>query len=237
MTDKTTLTVKEWDVEDRPREKMLTLGKKQLSNAELIAILIRTGLPGKSAVEVAKEILSSSGNSLTAISRLDFAQLNAIKGMALAKSTTLMAALELGWRMQSEINNDADTVIKDSNDCFKIMVRKLIDLDHEEFWAIYLNNHNKLLSTQRIAMGGQTETPVDLRILFRLALECKAVKLMVAHNHPSGHLNPSREDRALTRRIQEAGELLKITLIDHLVLGIDTNNRATYYSFHDNGLL
>ena len=237
MTEKTYLTVKEWADEDRPREKMLSLGKKQLSNAELIAILIRTGLPGKSAVDVAKEILSANGNSLTALARLDFAQLNAVKGMALAKSATLMAALELGWRMQSEINSERIVIVKDSNDCFNIMARQLADLDHEEFWGIYLNHANKLLGTQRISMGGITDTPVDLRILFRSALENKAVHMMVAHNHPSGHLQPSREDRTLTHRIIDGCNLLGIKLIDHLVIGIAPTGKATYYSFHDNGLV
>lgn len=235
MNDKIFLTVKEWADEDRPREKMLSLGKKQLSNAELIAILIRTGLPGKSAVDVAKEILASCGNSLTALSQLDFPQLNATKGMALAKSTTLMAALELGWRMQGEIDSEKVIIVRDSTDCFNIMVRQLADLDHEEFWAIYLNNHNKLLGTQRIAMGGQTDTPVDQRILFRGALECKAVKMMVAHNHPSGHLKPSSDDRKLTQRIMEAGNILGISLLDHIIIGIEPTGRTTYYSFHDNG--
>lgn len=237
MSDKNTLTVKEWADEDRPREKMLSIGKKQLSNAELIAILIRTGIPGKNAVDVAKEILAANGNSLTAISKLDFAQLNAVKGMALAKSATLMAALELGWRMQSEINSDTDKIIKSSNDCFNLMARQLADLDHEEFWALYLNHRNKLLGTQRISMGGQVDTPVDLRIIFRGALENKAVGLMVAHNHPSGHLMPSREDNNLTRRIYEAGKVLDIKLLDHLIIGIESIGRASYYSFHDNGLV
>ena len=237
MPDKNYLTVKEWADEDRPREKMLAQGKKQLSNAELIAILIRTGLPGKSAVDVAKEILAANGNSLTALSRLDFTQLNSIKGMALAKSATLMAALELGWRMQSEINSDTVTIINDSLDCFNILTRRIADLDHEEFWAIYLNQANKMLATQRISMGGQTDTAVDLRILLRYALECKAVRMMVAHNHPSGRLMPSREDRELTKRIYDGGSILGIKLLDHLIIGIDHTGKATYYSFHDEGLL
>lgn len=237
MYEKTTLTVKEWADEDRPREKMFNHGKKQLTNAELIAILIRTGIPGKSAVDVAKEILTANGNSLTALSRLDFAQLNAFKGMALAKSATLMAALELGWRMQGEINSTKNTVIESSADCFNILVRQLADLDHEEFWAVYLNLKNRMLAIQRIAMGGQVDTPVDLRILFRYALECKAIKIMVAHNHPSGHITPSREDQKLTKCIKDAGNILGISLIDHLIIGIEPSGHVTYYSFHDQGLL
>lgn len=235
MTEKNHLTVKDWADDDKPREKMLTLGKKQLSNAELIAILIRTGLPGKNAVEIAKDVLSSTGNSLTALSKLEFSQLNSVKGMALAKSTTLMAALELGWRMLGEIDNRKDLVINNSNDLFNYMSPMVVDLDHEEFWAVYLNNHNRLISRQRISVGGQTETSVDIRVIFRGALENKAVKIMLVHNHPSGVLKPSREDRELTRQLTDAGRLLQIEVIEHLIIGLLPNGKADYFSLHDNG--
>jgi len=237
MEDMKSLTVKEWADEDRPREKMLTEGKKHLSNAELIAILIRTGLPGKNAVEVAKEILAANGNSLTALSRLDFKQLQSIRGMALAKSATLMAALELGWRMQSEINEGNILVINDSKSCFNLMARRIADLDHEEFWVIHLSNSNKVLAQQRVSMGGQTDTSVDVRIILRGALENKAVKIMLVHNHPSGYLRPSHDDFTLTRHIKEAANLLEIKVIDHLIIGIETSGNASYFSFHDNGVL
>ncbi len=237
MEDMKSLTVKEWADEDRPREKMLNVGKKYLSNAELIAILIRTGLPGKNAVEVAKEILAANGNSLTALSRLDFNQLNSIRGMALAKSATLMAALELGWRMQSEINDDKILIITDSRSCFNLMARRIADLDHEEFWVIHLSNSNKVLAQQRISIGGQTDTSIDIRIIFRGALENKAVKIMLVHNHPSGLLVPSKDDLSITNRIMEAANILEIKLLDHLIIGIDTQGTTSYYSFHDNNIL
>lgn len=237
MNDFFSLTLKEWADEDKPREKMLAKGKKELTNAELIAILLRSGLRGKSVVEVSKEVLSRSGNSLTTLSQMEFNQLSAIKGVGQAKATTLMAALELGWRMHSEIGDNNELIIKESSDFFRYMSPLLADIDHEEFWAVYLSNRGKVLGRQRISMGGLTATPVDLRIIFRHALEYKAVSLMVAHNHPSGSLKASPEDKEITKRILEAGKLLEIRLLEHIIIAISPSGRADYYSFRDNGHL
>ena len=237
MDEYFSLTLKEWADEDKPREKMLSKGKKELTNAELIAILLRSGLQGKTVVEVAKEVLTRSSNSLTSLSQMDFKQLSAIKGVGEAKATTLMAALELGWRMQSEISNSKELIISNSKDLFTYITPLLVDLDHEEFWAIYLSNRNKVLGRQRISMGGQTNVSVDMRIIFRGAIEYKAVSLMVAHNHPSGSLIASREDKNLTHSIMEAGKILDIKLLEHIVIGINPLGKADYFSFHDNGLI
>ena len=237
MIENFSLTLKEWADEDKPREKMLNKGKKELTNAELLAILLRSGLRSKSVVEVAKEVLSSAGNRLTNLSQMEFSQLSTIKGVGPAKATTLMAALELGWRMHGEIGDDKEVIINDSRTFFTYMSPFIADLDHEEFWAVYLSNRGKVLGRQRISMGGITGTPVDLRVLFRGAIECKAVYLMVAHNHPSGSLVASREDKDLTKRIQEGGRLLEIKLQDHLIIAIGPGGKADYYSFHDNGHL
>ncbi len=237
MEQKKSLTVKQWADEDKPREKLLSQGKKQLSNVELIAILLRSGMKGKSVVDVAREVLDNAGNSLTTLSRMEYQQLNSIKGMAEAKSTTLMAALELGWRMQGEINSEKKTSINDSNDLFRYLMPRMIDLSHEEFWVVFLNIHNRILGCQRISMGGQVDTPVDLRILFRSALENRAVSIAVAHNHPSGSLKPSTADRRLTKSIAEAGRLLGIRLTEHIIIALGPDSRADYYSFHDNGEL
>lgn len=237
MNEKKYISVKEWSEDDQPREKLISRGKKQLSNAELIAILLRTGGTGYSAVDLAKEVLSSAGNSLTNLSQADFNHFKTIKGMALAKSAALMAALELGWRMQGEISNEKETVVDNSEKLFNLMSPMLADIDHEEFWAVYLSNRGKVIDRQRIASGGQTETSVDPRIIFRGALESKAVKIMVAHNHPSGNLKPSHEDRELTRHLDDIGKLLQIKLLDHIIIAITPNGKADYYSFHDNGLI
>ena len=233
MEGKNYLTVNEMDDSDKPREKMIAQGKKVLSNTELIAILLRSGVRGTNVIQLAQSILASCGNSLTDLARMEYADLSRIKGMASAKTTSLLAALELGWRMQNEMNNSREHVLNDSRDTFNYIADKLVDLGHEEFWAIYLSNRNKVVGQQRISMGGQTDTTVDIRILFRAAIECKAVRLTVVHNHPSGRLTPSREDRELTYQIQAAGELLQIKLIDHLIVGIAPNGKATYHSFRD----
>lgn len=236
MDEKKSLTLKDLADEDKPREKLLSQGKKQLTNAELLAILLRTGVPGKSAIGMAHEVLASAGNSLTALSRTDYKDLRRIKGMAQAKAATLMAALELGWRMQGEIAAQKKVIITASTDLYNYMLPPLADLDHEEFWAVYMNNSHVVLGRQRISMGGQSDTPVDLRILFRGALECKATLLAVAHNHPSGSLKPSTPDKQLTQRITEAGQLLGIKLIEHIIIAIGLDGKPNYYSFHDNGL-
>ncbi|MBP3762331.1 MAG: DNA repair protein RadC [Bacteroidales bacterium] len=231
------MSLKEWADEDKPREKMLEKGKKSLSNAELIAILLRSGVTGKSAVDVAKEVLTVAGNSLTTLSQLDYKRLASIKGLGMAKAATLMAALELGWRMQSELDGSKELIINDSNDLFRYMTPLLANLDHEEFWAVYLSNRKKVLGRQRIAMGGQTGTYVDPRVLFRGALECKAVMMAVVHNHPSGSLRPSQEDKALTTQLVSAGKLMQINVIEHLIIGIASSGKAEYFSFKGNGLI
>ena len=139
--------------------------------------------------------------------------------------------------MHGEIGNDKEVILNDSTTFFSYMTPLIADLDHEEFWAVYLSNRGKVLGRQRISMGGITGTPVDLRILFRGAIECKAVALMVAHNHPSGSLVASREDKELTKRITQAGNLLEIKLRDHLIIAIGPAGKADYFSFHDNGYL
>ena len=237
MKEKNHLTVKEWADEDKPREKMLLHGKKELTNAELIAILLRSGIHGKTAVDVAKEVLSITNNKLTTLSQLEFKRLAGIKGVGTAKAATLLAALELGWRMQGEINRDKELILNDSTDIFNYMSPLLVDLDHEEFWAVYLSVRNKVLARQRIAMGGQTETMVDPRIIFRGALECKAVGVAVLHNHPSGGLRPSEADRKLTKQLVEAGKILQINLKEHIIIALSACGKADYYSFHDNGLI
>lgn len=237
MEEKKSLTLKEWADEDKPREKMLEKGKKELTNAELIAILLRSGLQGKSAVDMAKEVLTFANNSITTLSQMEFSQLGNIKGLGMAKAATLMAALELGWRMQGEISKDKELILNDSLSFFNYMTPLIANLDHEEFWVVFLSNRGKVLGRQRISMGGITGTPVDLRILFRGALESKAVSIMVAHNHPSGSLSPSQEDKELTNRIEQGGRLLDIKLLEHLIIAIGPQGRTDYYSFHDNGRL
>lgn len=237
MDTKKNITVKDWSEMDKPRERLLSQGAKQLTDAELLAILMRTGVPGKNVVEAAKELLAAADNSLVTLSHFDYSRLRTFKGMASAKAATLMAALEIGWRMHGETKTRRETLIGDSNDLFNYIHPMIVNIDHEEFWAVYMNSRNKVLGCQRISVGGQTETNVDPRILFRGALEAKATTIAVAHNHPSGTLKPSSNDRALTKRLTEAGNMLGIRLTEHIIVAIGADGKADYYSFHDNGLL
>lgn len=237
MDTKKNITLKDWSEMDKPRERLLSQGAKQLTDAELIAILMRTGVPGKNVVEAAKELLASADNSLVNLSLFDYSRLRTFKGMAKAKAATLMAALEIGWRLHGETKTRRETVIADSNDLFNYIHPQIVNIDHEEFWAVYMNNRNKVLGNQCISVGGQTETNVDPRILFRGALEAKATAIAVAHNHPSGTLKPSSNDKALTKRLSEAGNLLGIRLTEHIIIAIGPSGKPDYYSFHDNGLL
>ncbi len=235
---KGTLKLKEWALEDRPREKLITKGKKELSNAELLAILLGSGTVGQSAVELAKEILRSNDNDLSALSRQGIAELTrGYKGIGEAKAITIIAAMELGFRMLTEGNDRKIYILTDSEKMFNYISPSIIDLPHEEFWAIYMNFRNKVLFKQRISSGGLNDTVVDIRRIFSTALEKNAVNIIVAHNHPTGNLTPSPQDKNLTKSIMEAGKILRINLLDHLIVGIRPDGIPDYYSFHDEGLL
>lgn len=238
MNTKSNLKLKDWALEDRPREKLIANGKKELSTAELIAILLGSGSVGQSAVDVAKELLNSADNRLSFLSRMGIGDLTKNhKGVGEAKAITIIAALELGYRMLAENSNQEDVYLKDSNEMFGYIGPKIIDLPTEEFWAIYMNNRRKVIFRERISSGGFNATSVDIRKIFSTALGKNALYISVAHNHPTGHLNPSKEDKMLTTRILEAGKMLNIPLVDHLIVGISDNGVPSYYSFHDNGLL
>lgn len=230
------LPITQWAEEDRPREKMIAQGKKSLSNSELIAILLRTGVSGASAIDLAQQILKTTGNRLIDLARLEFSDLRS-KGIGPAKAVTIMAALELGNRMLGENAQAVETVVNDSRDLFQFFAPRLADLDHEEFHAVYLNKRGKITWNQKIAEGGLDSTHVDMRRLFAPAIEHKAVSIAVAHNHPSGSLRPSIADKQLTRRILEAGKILDIKVLDHVVVGITPEGRHDYFSFSENGLL
>ncbi len=230
------LPITQWAEEDRPREKMVALGKKSLTNSELIAILLRTGVKGASAIDLAQRILEKSHHRLSDLARLEVSDLK-VSGIGTAKAVSVLAALELGNRLLRENLESSETIIKNSLDIFYCIAPDIIDLPHEEFWALYLNMRNKVTWKQRIAEGGLNSTTVDMRKLFAPAIEHRAVSIAVAHNHPSGNLRPSKEDKALTQSIIEAGKILNIRLIDHLVVGVTPNGVRDYYSFTDNALM
>ena len=237
MKKESHLTVKEWNEDDQPREKLLRQGRKSLSNAELLAILLRSGANETSVVSLAQRILSRAGNSLVTLSRTEAAVLMKEKGVGAAKATGILAAMELGIRLSNESMADKRHVINSTEDMFHYIAPKMIDLPVEEFWTVYLNNRNHVLGTHRIAQGGLTHTAVDVRLIFKGALECNAVALIIAHNHPSGSLRPSKDDDLLTQRVNEVGKLMQIRLHDHLIIGRDESGTENYFSYLEEGRL
>ncbi|WP_339657446.1 DNA repair protein RadC [Flavobacterium frigidarium] len=219
-----------WSEDDRPREKLILKGKSALSDAELIAILIGSGNRNESAVDLSKRILSGVNNNLNALGKLSMASLTEYKGIGEAKAISIIAALELGRRRRTE---EAVELVKitSSKAIFELMQPIVGELPHEEFWIIYLNNSNKVLSKSQLSKGGITGTLVDVRIVFKKALELGATALILCHNHPSGTLVPSEADKHITKKLKLAGESLEVKVLDHVIV---TEN--SYFSFVDSGI-
>jgi len=237
MNEKYSNPVTEWAEEDKPREKLLNQGKKNVTDAELIAILLGSGSPGENVVELAKRMLKKADNNLNTLRNFGISDLQQFHGVGEAKAITITAALELGYRLITHQSDSKNNIVSCSKDIFEYIAPTLIDLPYEEFWVVFLNVRNKIIGKRNISSGGNTETSVDIRKIFQLALEYKAVSIAVAHNHPSGSVSPSSKDKTLTKQIFEAGKLLRIQLLEHLVVGIDDSGDTTYFSFYDNGLI
>jgi len=223
------LTIKQWSLKDRPREKYVKGGALALTDAELIAILLRTGNPNDSAVELAKKLLAQSGNSLNNLSGKSLRELSQVKGIGQAKAISLLSAFEIGNRIRAE-KVEQCLQIRSCTDVVNLMQDKIANLDHEEFWAIYMNHANRILSNIQISKGGITNTPVDTRIVMQQAVLNKATQIILCHNHPSGSVNPSQADIQLTKKIAKAADLMDILLVDHVII-----HRDDYYSFAEEG--
>ena len=225
------MNIKSWAIEDRPREKLLLKGIQNLSNAELVAILIGSGNRDETAVTLSKRILNSTQNNLNKLAKLSVEELQRFKGVGEAKAIAIITALELGKRQYFE-----DTVIQSkissSKNVFDLMQPKLVDLPHEEFWVVYLDNANKVIDKQQISKGGLTSTLVDVRLIYKRAIELAAIGIIICHNHPSGKVDPSHSDIELTQQIKEAGITLNIKLLDHIIIG-----KKKYFSFADEAIL
>lgn len=230
MAENSFFPITNWSEDDKPREKLMLKGKSVLSDAELIAILIGSGSRNESAVELSKRILASVDNNLNALGKLSLTQLIQFKGIGEAKAISIIAALELGRRRRAEEAVELKKVTS-SKIIFEIMQPIIGELPHEEFWVIYLNNSNKVISKSQLSKGGITGTLVDVRIVFKTALEMGATGLILCHNHPSGTLVPSDADKQITRKLKLAGESLEIKVLDHLIV-TETN----YFSFVDEGI-
>lgn len=226
------IPISSWAEDDKPREKLLSKGVSALSTNELLAILLRSGSDGESALDLARRVLSDHNNDLNVVARLgvrDF--MNVYKGIGVAKAASVIAAFELGRRRGLVGKTDVMTLVS-SRDIYELLQPRIGDLDHEEFWVIFLNTGCRVKSCERLFSGGMEGTLVDMRILFRKALEMKARSFVIAHNHPSGNIEPSNQDIELTRKIRKAGDTLDIILLDHLVI-----TSHGFYSFADCGIL
>lgn len=225
-------SIKNWAVDDRPREKLALKGAETLSNSELLAILINNGSVEKSAVDLAKELLAAVGNNLQRLSKLSVKELVnlKIKGLGPAKAITIAAALELGVR-RSMADNKKE-VIQSSKDIANYLKAQLEYKKHEIFAVVFLNRANKINHYEIISEGGITGTVADPRIILKKALEHDAVSIVLCHNHPSGNLKPSRQDQELTLKIKEASGFFDIKVLDHIIV-----SEEGYYSFADEGML
>ena len=227
----THLSIQNWAEEDRPREKLLLKGISTLSDAELIAILIGSGTKQLSAVDVAKLILNRADNDLNKLAKLTVKDLIKIKGIGEAKAISIVSALELG-RRRKETESEKLLPIISSKNAFDELNAHFFDLPHEEFWVLYLNRANILIKKSQIGIGGLAMAPVDLKIIFKNAIDNLASGIILAHNHPSGSLKPSEADIRLTKSIVEAGKIMTISVLDHLII-----SDKKYFSFRDEDMM
>ena len=227
---KENLSIKNWSEDDQPREKLILKGKQVLSDAELVAILIGSGSRSESAVQLSQRILSSVNNNLNALGKLSIKQLTDFKGIGEAKAISIIAATELGRRRRAEETVELKKITS-SKAVFDIMQPIIGELVHEEFWVLFLNNSNKVIYKSQISKGGITGTVVDVRMVFKMALEQNAVAIILSHIHPSGKLEASDTDKILTKQLKLAGQQLSIPVLDHIIV---TENG--YLSFQDENI-
>lgn len=221
------LKIKDWAIDDRPREKLIVKGPQNLSDAELLAIIIGSGIKNKSALEVARSILKQSGNNLEKLGKMSLAELTYHDGIGEAKGVNIMAAIELGRRRKYSGSKEKNKITS-SNDVYKLFYPLLIDLPFEEFWVVLLNRANKIIEKIKISQGGIAGTIIDIKIILKYALEKLAVSIILCHNHPSGNKEPSKSDINITQKIKKASEIVDIQLLDHVIVAGDQ-----YYSFAD----
>ena len=226
------IPISSWAEDDKPREKMLSKGVTALSTNELLAILIRSGSGGESALDLSRRILTDASNDLNVLARISVSDfMNRYKGVGMAKAASIIAAMELGRRRALSTARE-EPALTTSRDLYDYLQPLIGDLDHEEFWVIYLTHSNQVKGCECLSSGGMDGTVIDVRLLFRGALDMKATYIVIAHNHPGGSLVPSTYDELITRKIYEGGQLLDIKLYDHIIVG-----ENAYYSFADEGKL
>jgi DNA repair protein RadC len=225
------LSIKNWAVEDRPRERLLSKGIQSLSNTELIALLIGSGTKEISAVELARKILIKADNNLNLLGKFSVDDLQKQKGIGKAKAISIIAALELSRRRKMSEALER-TKITSSKDAYNVIYPLISDLQHEEFWVMLLNRSNKIIDKNKISQGGVAGTVIDVKIILKKALEKLASSVILFHNHPSGNIEPSEADIGITRKLKEAAEIMDIKLLDHIIVADNS-----YFSFLDEGIL
>jgi DNA repair protein RadC len=225
------LTIKALAENDRPREKLMKNGRNTLSDAELLAILLGSGNTKETAVQLAQRMLAENGNNLNAMAKLSHMEMKKFPGVGEAKALVIAAAFELG-RRRNDANGVERPKITGSYSAYQILHPKLSDLPHEEFWVLILDRANQVIREEYLSRGGISGTVVDVRLICRLAIENGASGIVIGHNHPSGEIVPSEQDRSITRKLKEGLKILDVSLLDHLIIG-----DMKYYSFSDDGAL
>jgi DNA repair protein RadC len=225
------MVIKDWSEDDRPREKLFLKGRTVLSEAELLAILIGSGNQKDSALGISRNVLSQAKNNLALLSQLSVQHLLKVRGIGKAKAAVIIAAMELGRRRRG-VNNFEKKQLSSSRSVFDLMQPLIGELEHEEFWILLLNNANKMQYKWKLSVGGITAALVDVRLIYKKAIERGATSMILCHNHPSGNLMPSQSDIMLTKKVIKGGAILDIKVLDHIIVA-----EQGYYSFADEGNL
>jgi DNA repair protein RadC len=231
MKTYTSYPLKTWAVEERPREKVMANGIQYISDSELLAILLGSGTKNTTAVELARQILRSVGNSLHELGKQNLGDLLKVKGIGPAKAISILAALELG-RRRAGLHHIEKVPIKSSETVFNLFHPLLGDLEHEEFWLLMLNRSNRILGRFKVSQGGLSGTVIDTRIILKKALDNLSSSIIICHNHPSGNNQPSDADVKITEKLKRAAEMLEIKLLDHVIIA-----EKSYFSFADEGMI
>ncbi len=225
------LNINEWALEDRPREKFMLQGADNLSDAELLAILIGSGNKNDTAVGLMQKILSDCGNNLNTLGKMSLQELMEYNGIGEAKAITILAACELGRRRLATMAMQRDKITS-AADIYSHLHPRMQDLDKEQAWVMLMNQNFKLIKTVCISSGGISETAVDVRQIIKHAVLCNATVLALAHNHPSNNPTPSTDDDRITQRVKKACEIMRIHMLDHVIV-----TDGHYYSYHEHGRL
>lgn len=225
------LTIKSLAEDDRPREKLIALGRNNLSDAELIAIVLGSGSKNETALQLAQRLLADHSNNINELAKLKIADFKKYKGVGSVKAINLIATFELGRRRSDSIQLEKPKITS-SKIAYQILSKKISDLPHEEFWMLLLNRANQVVKEEYLSKGGIAGTVVDVRLICKSAIENSASGIVIAHNHPSGQISPSEQDKQITKKIKDALKILEISLLDHLIIG-----DRQYFSFADEGIL